>query len=62
VLDNAASAKHKSLLKELKKAFDDLARTEPGMPSFEKVVEKLGFYISGANIKLIVKGGAKPGH
>jgi hypothetical protein len=53
VLDNAASAKHKSLLKELKKAFDDLARTEPGMPSFEKVVEKLGFYISGANIKLI---------
>ncbi len=53
VLDDPSSAKHKSLLKELKKAFDDLAQTERAMPSFDDLVQKLAFYIPGANIKLI---------
>ncbi|MGA3160283.1 MAG: Z1 domain-containing protein [Terracidiphilus sp.] len=53
VLDDSETAKHKSLLKDLRKAFDDLVQTEANMPIFENVIEKLGFYISGANIKLI---------
>jgi hypothetical protein len=53
VLDSTDSPKRKNLLKDLRKAFDDLAQTEKNMPAFEKLVEKLAFYISGTNIKLI---------
>jgi hypothetical protein len=53
VLDSPASTKHTNLLKDLKKAFDDLAQTESAMPLFEKVIDKLAFYIPGSNIKLI---------
>jgi hypothetical protein len=53
VLESADSARRKNLLRDLRKAFDDLAQTESGMPSFEKLVEKLAFYIPGTNIKLI---------
>lgn len=47
------SAKYAAMLKDLKDAYDDLATTEQALPTFDKIVEQIKFYINGANIKLI---------
>lgn len=53
VLESTDSVKKQTLLKDLKKAYDDLGTTEKDLPPFEDVVAKLKFLIPGANIKLI---------
>lgn len=47
------STKYRALMKELRGAYDDLRSTEPNLPEFEVLVDKIEFYIKGANIKLI---------
>lgn len=37
----------------MKNEYDDLSGTQAGLPPFDQVVEKIKFYIHGANIKLI---------
>ncbi|MDP2167887.1 MAG: Z1 domain-containing protein [Thermodesulfovibrionales bacterium] len=39
--------------KRLRDAYDDIAETQSGLPEFEVVVERIKFYLRGANIKLI---------
>jgi len=41
------------LLKELNLAYDDLQTTEQSLPPFDTIVEKLAFFLPGANVKLI---------
>lgn len=52
-IGSPSSIKYKTLMRELKVAYDDLATTDSSLPSFKQVVEKIEFYIKGANIKLI---------
>ncbi len=42
-----------TLLKDLKTAYDDLKTTEPSLPDFATVLERVEFYLNGANIKVI---------
>lgn len=41
------------LLADMRAAYQDLERTQVGLPSFEQIVEKIKFYLHGANVKLI---------
>ncbi len=50
---NSASPKYQTMLKGLQEAYGDLKNTEAKLPPFDEVVEKIKFYISGANIRLI---------
>lgn len=48
-----ASTKYKALERALQEVYDDLLKTEPGMPAFKDVEAKIAFYIRGANTKLV---------
>jgi hypothetical protein len=50
---NPSSAKWQATLKRFREAYDDLTATETTLSPFDKVVEKIKFYISGANIRLV---------
>ena len=52
-LDRSSSSQHQKLVRDLKSAYDDLSQTRPSLPVFDKVVEKIKFYIRGANVKLV---------
>src|SRR5260370_244893 len=47
------TSKYRAQLKNLQEVYDDLSTTEPNLPSFDKIIEKVEFYIKGANIKLV---------
>jgi hypothetical protein len=47
------STKHQSMMKGLRDAYDDLLKTAPGLPDFDRVVQQVKFYINGANIRLV---------
>lgn len=53
LLDSAGTKQYEQLIQDLKSAYDDLAETQVGLPPFEDVVEKIRFYLPGANVKLI---------
>jgi hypothetical protein len=48
-----SSSRYKILSTALKKSYDDLATTETSLPSFQDILDKIIFYMPGANIKLI---------
>jgi len=52
-LEDKSSAKYKALEKALREAYDDLATTDTALPPYDQIIEKITFYIRGANIKLI---------
>ena len=52
-LQGNGTQQYNKIVKELKQAYDDLLRTENGLPDFNFVVEKVKFYIRGANIRLV---------
>jgi Z1 domain len=52
-LNEASSRQHERLIEDLKKEYGDLLETQPGLPPFDRVVEKIKFYLHGANIKLV---------
>jgi hypothetical protein len=45
--------KYQTLVQEIRTAYNDLLQTEPGLPGFDQVLDKIKFYIHGANVKLI---------
>ena len=53
ILREPGKKQHKRLMKELEDCYDDLARTHEGLSPFDQIVEKLRFYLHGANVKLI---------
>jgi hypothetical protein len=50
---DAGKSKYQTLLKNFKSAYDDLKATETTLPTFDEVIDKIKFYIQGANIKLV---------
>jgi hypothetical protein len=53
VLQTPGSRKYQQLLDCLKEGHDDLAATEPDIPSFDQIVSKIQFYLQGATIRLV---------
>ncbi|OQB93270.1 MAG: Z1 domain protein [Parcubacteria group bacterium ADurb.Bin115] len=53
ILQNASSVEIDRLIPQLKEAYIDLQQTQQGMPEFEKIIDKIKFYLRGASIKLI---------
>ncbi|MBZ5511196.1 MAG: hypothetical protein LAN70_08485 [Acidobacteriia bacterium] len=52
-LQAKGSAKHLQLMKDLRDAYDDLFGTDATLAAFDKIVDRIEFYINGANIKLV---------
>lgn len=50
---NQNAKSYTALLKGLRDAYDDLSQTDSSMPEFDKIVEKIKFYLQGATIKLV---------
>ena len=50
---NQKAKSYTTLLKGLRDAYDDLSQTDSSMPEFDKIVEKIKFYLQGATIKLV---------
>lgn len=53
ILQGENSRQREALISDLKAAYDDLAHTQVGLPPFEQIIEKIKFYLGGANVKLI---------
>lgn len=53
ILQDPSSKQYAKLLEDLRKEYDDLSDTEPALSRFEQVVDKIKFYLRGANIKLV---------
>ncbi len=51
--NNKESASFKRLEVDLRKAYNDLADTEPGLPPFVNIIERISFLLPAANIKEI---------
>jgi hypothetical protein len=52
-LNKPGSKSYVTIITELKSAYDSLIITQTNLPNFDKVIEKIKFYLPGANIKLI---------
>jgi hypothetical protein len=52
-LKKKGGATYTALLAELKAAYADLKATEPSLPDFLELLERIEFYMNGANIKVI---------
>jgi len=52
-LRNSSLRQYGKLIEDLKKEYNDLSDTQPGLPPLDQIVEKIKFYLHGANIKLI---------
>lgn len=52
-LRGPASNQQTRIINELKAVYDDLSGTQPNLPAFDLIVEKIKFYLPGANIKLV---------
>lgn len=48
-----SSSKYHNVMKGLREAYDDLRETEGALPEFDRIIEKIKFYINGANIRLV---------
>ncbi len=53
IFEDPSTKQYQSLLNDLKWAYEDLEKTQVGLPLFELIVEKIKFYLPGANVKLI---------
>jgi len=52
-LRKPSSRQYGKLIEDLKKEYNDLSDTQPRLPPFDQIVEKIKFYLHGANIKLV---------
>jgi hypothetical protein len=52
-LHNLTSPQYAKIVKELREAYENLSKTDRNLFDFEKTVEKIKFYIRGANIRLV---------
>jgi len=53
ILLHGSDAQKTRLTAELQEAYEDLGQTQLGLPPFDQIVEKIKFYLHGANVKLI---------
>lgn len=53
ILQDPSSKQYARLLEDLKEEYDDISDTEPALSRFEQVLDKIKFYLRGANIKLV---------
>lgn len=53
ILKKENSQQYTKLIKELEQAYNNLLRTERGLPPLDAIIEKIKFYIGGANIRLV---------
>lgn len=53
VFKDKESRQYQKLIEELRSAYQDLEKTQVGLPPFEQIVEKIEFYLPGGNVKLI---------
>ncbi len=53
ILKNSTSKQYAKLIELLRNEYDDLSVTQSNLPQFELVLDKVNFYLHGANIKLI---------
>ena len=52
-LKKETSPQHAKLIKDFQEVYDDLLETESDLPSIDDIVERIKFYIGGANIRLV---------
>jgi hypothetical protein len=52
-LHNPTTQSYARLKKEMQAVYQDLENTQPGLPDFNTLEEKIKFYLNGTNIKLI---------
>jgi hypothetical protein len=52
-LADHSSRKYELLMKDLQQAYDDIVKTDPGLPEFKLIIQKIKFYLNGASVKLI---------
>ncbi len=53
LFQNQSSKQYEKFVNDLRNAYQDLEKTQVGLPSFTDMVEKMKFYLPGASIKLI---------
>ena len=53
ILRNLGTPQYEKLITDLKGAYEDLEKTQFDLPPFEKILERIIFYLRGANVKLI---------
>lgn len=53
VLQHPTSNQYVKLIEDLRRNYEDISKTQQNLPAFENIVERIKFYIKGANIKLI---------
>lgn len=52
-LKDPNSRNYKKIVDDLLVAYQDLEKTQAGLPAFDQIIEKIKFYLHGANVKLI---------
>lgn len=53
ILKDEKTQQYAKLIKELEQAYNNLLKTERDLPPLHSIVEKIKFYIGGANIRLV---------
>jgi len=53
ILQNPGTQQYEKLIANFKEAFEDLRKTQVGLPAFEIILERITFYLRGTNVKLI---------
>jgi Z1 domain len=53
VLQTPGTQQYEKLIGGLKEAYEDLEKTQVGLPDFETILERITFYLRGTNVKLI---------
>ena len=53
ILKGETGRPHEVLMNDLLAAYQNLEKTQVGLPLFDQIIEKVKFYLAGANVKLI---------
>lgn len=53
ILQTDNTRQYEQLIAELKLVYEDLTQTQVGLPPFEQIIQKIKFFLGGANVKLI---------
>jgi hypothetical protein len=53
LLQTEGTRQYENLIAEFKTAYEDLTQTQVGLPPFDQIIQKIKFFLGGANVKLI---------
>jgi Z1 domain len=53
ILQSPGTQQYEKLIANFKEAYEDLGKTQVGLPAFDKILERIMFYLRGTNVKLI---------